>query len=203
MPSVVLPAAMLLQIEMVFIDWSPALSPPQLILTDHSNRVVAGLERIKHQGLSVYGKVLIINGVRHLGVLRIETSITPQVWLSCAIHNSSVPHTVGSVKLSVNELLFQRDVLYVEGGGTTPYSMGLLCASVKNDSNTAIRLVHIQRAIDTITCSYSKNRNNLEREDKYEDVRESFMDPWDRALRQNARKHIAQLHVRYMTSCSR
>jgi hypothetical protein len=161
------------------------------------------VERIDHHGLSVYGKVLRVNGVRHLGVIRIETSITPKVWLSCVIHNSSVQHTIGSVKLSVNELLFQRDVLYVEGRGSAPHSMGLLCASVKNDSNTAVRLVHIQRAIDTVTSSYSQKHNKLERDDKDEVVQESCMDPWDSALRQNARKHIAQVHARYMTSCSR
>jgi len=196
---------MLLQIEMVSVRWGAGAGASALLVTDAALTPIATLQQIRSpagcaggDGLSFYGKVLPLNGRRHVGVLRLETATVPQIGLHAAGPLAGAQRALCAYPFALNELLFRRGVVFAGDAGLPARSVALLCARVLNDANTAVRLVHIGATLRGLAHAHASAFAAA-----HARTESAPADPWDGALRAHARQHARQIEASHAAGCSR
>jgi len=195
---------MLLQIEMVSVHWGQATPALALVVTDVAHKPIAALERVQAPpaaaalGLSFYGRVNLLNGRPHVGVLRLETSLVPHI----ALRVQGAAVSLCAYPFELNEVLFRRGVVFAADAGLPPSSVALLCSRVLNHSNTAVRLVNIGDAVRELARAHL-SALAAARAARSNAPLLAGNDPWDTTLRQYVCAHARQLQASYMAGCSR
>ena len=196
---------MLLQIEMMSVQWGEGVGASALLVTYAARTPIATLQQIcappewaSGDRLCFYGNVFPLNDCQHVGILHLETLTVPQIGLHAAGALAGARPVLCSCPFALNELLFWRSVVYACDAGLQARSVSMLCARVLNDANTTVRLVHIGATL----CELARTHSSAFAAAHAPCVGDPA-DPWDAALRAHARQHARQIEASHVAGCSR
>lgn len=135
---------------MIAVDWQIRMRSNHLVVCGPDDHNIAEFRHVHSSpatpSLCFYCKVVKIGSSTHAVPLCLETTQVPYVNVYSVATLSTRPRALGTMRFTVNELLWDAGVLFVEGSS----SIALKCSRVRNGNDPSMRLVALQETIDLI-----------------------------------------------------
>lgn len=193
---------MKVQIEMICIDWGTPMRNNTVVVTGPNFETIAELQHIytdtKHKGLYFYSKVIHMRNARHAVPFVLETSRVPKIHVCVVAPNSSTPDMLCAMHFTLNELLFESDILFLRGPGIGERALSMRCVRVRNGMQPSMRLVHISDTISLMTTAYEQRQMSSSSPNT---ISAAPANIWDAELQCHIQRHKERILTAYVTAC--